>query len=81
MQTGLAAHTASLVACHCSLHEVQHVIAIHGLLQHSHDFQHYGLRRDGRQRAGHQHYRHRYFGQFQVLRELEARNGGHLMIE
>ena len=39
MQTGLAAHKASLVGCHRSLHEVQHVIAIHGLLQHSHDSQ------------------------------------------
>jgi len=47
MQTGLAAHEVSLVGCHCSLHEVQHVIAIHGLLQHSHDSQRDGLRRDG----------------------------------
>ena len=47
MQTGLAAHKASLVGCHRSLHEVQHVIAIHGLLQHSHDSQRDGLRRDG----------------------------------
>jgi HSP20 family protein len=29
MQTGLAAHKASLVGCRRSLHEVQHVIAIH----------------------------------------------------
>lgn len=72
------AHEASLVGgSHRSLHEVQHVITIHRPLQHCHDFQRDGMRRDGRRpRAGHQQCGDRHSSQLKLFCEFAARMAG-----